>query len=90
MSLEEQEKAILARLKEERESRKLSQLDLAYISGVSQNMITYIENGKRTPSLRTVLKLCDALQINPSVLFAESNEEKETLKNELIKMIKRL
>lgn len=90
MSLEEQEKAILARLKEERESHKLSQLDLAYISGVSQNMITYIENGKRTPSLRTILKLCDALQINPSVLFLDSNEEKESLKNELIKMIKRL
>ena len=45
--LEDQEKQVLKRLKE---NAQLSQLELSYRSGVSQNMITYIETGKRTPT----------------------------------------
>ena len=38
--LEDQEKQVLNRLKEAREKAQLSQLELSYRSGVSQNMIT--------------------------------------------------
>ena len=75
MTIEEQEKFIYKRLKSEREKQNISQLELSYASGVSQNMITYIENGKRTPTLHTILKLCNALQINPSVLFVDASAE---------------
>ncbi len=70
MTIEEQEKIIYKKLKREREKQNISQLELSYSSGVSQNMITYIENGKRTPTIHTILKLC-----NPSVLFIEVNNE---------------
>lgn len=87
---ERMEEAVLARLKGEREKQKLSQLDLSNLSGVSQNMITYIETGKRTPSLRTFLKLCQALKINPAVLFKDEDDEKERVKAEIIELVSRI
>lgn len=84
-----QEQLVIARLKKIREEAQLSQLELSYRSGVSQNMITYIETGKRTPTLSTLLKLCNALNINPSVLFMDTNEDKEQAKQQIIELIQR-
>lgn len=83
------EKIVLNRLKAYREEKKLSQLELSLISGVSQNMITYIETGKRMPTLRTIIKLCDALKISPAKLFEEENSEKEKFKQSLIEAIQK-
>ena len=49
-------------------------------------MITYIETGKRTPTLNTLLKLCAAMKIDPSVLFPQTaslskDEAKKTIIN---------
>lgn len=69
MTLEEQEAFIVKRLKEERLKSGMTQMSLALESGVSQNMIVYIEKGKRSPTLATILKLCNAMKISPAVLF---------------------
>ena len=87
--LEDQEKQVLKRLKEARENAQLSQLELSYRSGVSQNMITYIETGKRTPTLTTLLKLCNALNITPAVLFADSSSDVKTAKATVIELVNR-
>lgn len=81
------EKNVLKKLKYYREKKNISQFELSLESGVSQNMITYIETGKRTPTLRTLIKLCYALQISPAKLFEENNKEKEDLKHQLIESI---
>lgn len=81
------EKNVLKKLKYYREKKNISQFELSLESGVSQNMITYIETGKRTPTLRTLIKLCYALQISPAKLFEENNNEKEDLKHQLIESI---
>ena len=86
----EQEDRILQRLKKAREEAKLSQLELSYRSGVSQNMITYIETGKSSPTLTTLLKLTDALNINPAELFTQTEEERNDIKDEIIKLVKKL
>ena len=86
----EQEDKILQRLKKAREEAKLSQLELSYKSGVSQNMITYIETGKSSPTLTTLLKLTDALNINPAELFIQPEEERNDIKDEIIKLVKKL
>lgn len=88
--ISEQESLVLQRLKAAREKAKLSQLELSYKSGVSQNMITYIETGKRTPTLTTILKLCNALEINPSILFEDSKEEKDKMKEQIISLLRRI
>ena len=87
--LEEQQKLVITRLRKEREKAGLSQLELALRADISQNMINYIETGKRTPSLDSLLKICNALNINPAVLFVNTQEEKEEAKKQVIEIIQR-
>ena len=87
--IEEQESKVVRRLKEERERAQLSQLELSLRSGVSQNMITYVETGKRTPTLTTILKLCSAMGINPAVLFADSQQEVKEARAKVIELVNR-
>ncbi|MCQ2398790.1 MAG: helix-turn-helix domain-containing protein [Sphaerochaetaceae bacterium] len=89
MTIREQELQVCKKLKTLREEKKLSQLELSMASDVSQNMIAYIENGKRTPTLATLLKLCSALNINPSVLFEDSDEQIGKIKKLLHEYIDR-
>jgi transcriptional regulator with XRE-family HTH domain len=62
---------ISRRLREEREKARISQMDLSFKAGLSQNQVNYIETGKRSPNLHTILSICNALQISPSALFEE-------------------
>ncbi|MBR4322923.1 helix-turn-helix transcriptional regulator [Treponema sp.] len=89
MVIEEQEKHIYERLRQEREKLHLSQFELSLEAGVSQNMIAYIENGKRTPSISTILKLCNAMKIDPSVLFLKYDAEKEHAKQTVLEIIQK-
>ena len=51
------------RLKEWRAKRKLSQRDLADVSGVSREYIARIELGLHDPTLSTLEKLAKALKV---------------------------
>lgn len=79
----------IQKLKSYREERNLSQFELSLQSGVSQNMITYIETEKRAPTLKTIIKLCNALEISPAKLFEVDNIEKEKTKTLIIEAIKK-
>ena len=76
--IDTQIKHISQRIREEREKLRISQMDLSFKAGLSQNQVNYIETGKRTPNLYTLLSICKALQINPAVLF----DSDETAQNE--------
>lgn len=52
---------IAENLKKIRESRNLSQAELAVKSGVSQTLITHIENGLKIPSLATCFSIAEVL-----------------------------
>jgi transcriptional regulator with XRE-family HTH domain len=57
---------ILSRLKEHRERRGLTQIELAKISGVGRATIAAIEGGKRQRAhLATVRQLARALKVKP-------------------------
>lgn len=51
---------------ERRKILKLSQADLADLSGVSRETIVNYESGRRTPTPKTAEKLCLALGLDPS------------------------
>lgn len=57
-------------LQEERKAKKISQEKLAKITNLDRTFISLIENGKRSPSFSTILKICSGLEIDPSELFA--------------------
>ncbi len=58
------------RLKYLRLGRKLTQKDLAENSGVSQSTIAQIETGRKDPSITTLRKLSDALDMDIALFFA--------------------
>lgn len=48
--------------------RGMTKLELSKISGLSDSHICQIENGSRVPTIPTIIKLCEALDISPSDL----------------------
>lgn len=54
---------IINRLQEERKARGLSHQKLADMAGITRPAISFMESGKRNPSMLLVLKVCSALEI---------------------------
>ena len=62
-------KIISRKIKNLRKQRDLTQEELAEIVGVSVNYIGYIEQNKRTPSIKTADKIARALGVKFADLF---------------------
>jgi len=80
---------IAERLRKEREKLMVSQMDLSFKAGLSQNQVNYIETGKRTPNLYTLLSICNALQISPAVLFEVQDAERKEARETVINLVSR-
>ena len=78
---------IAQRLREEREKQRISQMELSFKAGLSQNQVNYIETGKRTPNLYTILSVCKALEISPVVLFESENKERKKARETIIRLV---
>jgi len=80
---------VLSRLREERQKANMSQIELSFAAGLSQNQVNCIESGRNIPNLYTLIKLCDALKIKPEILFSSTNEERENARNKIITLVKK-
>ena len=60
------------RVRQQRELSDLTQGQLAARVGVSSSFIGHIERGEKKASVETVVALCNALEISPSVLLQDS------------------
>ena len=63
------------RLRAARESKGLSQTDLAKRAGFQPSAICHFENGRRTPSLDSLRKLADALSVSLDYLAGRSEQK---------------
>lgn len=54
-------KAIGKSIRARRKSRKIVQVDLADIAGISPRTLRDIENGTANPELETLMKICQVL-----------------------------
>lgn len=52
-----------------REERRLSQEVVSGLAGIGRTHLSAIERGARRPTLDTFFKLCEAMQIPPSVVI---------------------
>lgn len=80
---------VIARIKEERQKANMSQIELSFAAGLSQNQVNCIESGRNIPNLYTIIKICDALKIRPEILFTPTDSQRELAKNEIISLIKK-
>jgi DNA-binding XRE family transcriptional regulator len=51
-------------IKKLRRDKQMSQASLAKASGLAQSTICYIETGQKNPSIKTAIKLADALGVD--------------------------
>jgi transcriptional regulator with XRE-family HTH domain len=63
------------RLRQTRESRGLSQAELASKTGMQPAAISHFETGQRSPSFENLRKLADALSISVDYLLGRIDEE---------------
>ena len=68
MDLEQAFGHTLRRLRTE---RHLSQETLSFESGIDRSYLSELENGHKAPSLATVFRLADALDMSPSSFISE-------------------
>lgn len=86
---QEQVNFVLSRIKEERQKANMSQIELSFAAGLSQNQVNCIEAGRNIPNLYTLIKICNALKIKPEILFSAPNEDREKVKSEIISLIRK-
>jgi transcriptional regulator with XRE-family HTH domain len=55
-------KRVAELLRKRREALGLSMNVVAQRSGLSQQMVSYVERGMRNPTLETLLRICDVLE----------------------------
>lgn len=63
-------------LRETRKRRKLSQEELAHRAGLDRTYISMLELGDNSPTLNTLICLCDALQVTLTEFAAHFEEER--------------
>ncbi len=65
-------KKLGVRVRQQRELNDWTQGELAKRVGVSSSFIGHIERGEKKASVETVVALCNALDVSPSVLLQDS------------------
>jgi XRE family transcriptional regulator, regulator of sulfur utilization len=65
---------VVAILKDARLKKQLSINQLAWMSGVSAKGIAFIEQGKNSPTLRSIYRIADALELPVPKLFAAADK----------------
>ncbi|MBS3750214.1 MAG: helix-turn-helix domain-containing protein [Anaerolineales bacterium] len=67
------------RLRELREERDLSIRAVGRLSGLSANALSVIERGKSSPSVSTLYKIADALEVPVTAFFQEKRAQHEVV-----------
>lgn len=84
------------KIKARRKALKMTQMDLAYLIGVSFQQVQKYENGNNRISMTTFLNICEGLHVNPSYFFdtfsfrEESSDEDEDMEKKLIEIFRRV
>lgn len=69
----DEEYCLSERLRYLRETRNLTQKDLAQLAGVSQATIAHIEKATKDPSVETLDKIATALDVHIATLFSTND-----------------
>lgn len=92
MTIEEKLDVVITRIRKIRIEKGISQQELANIANFSQSFLANVESGKKKPSLLTILRIAEALNVNPREFFSESHTEstKEEIKSQIINLLEKI
>jgi len=72
MEIGEKLNYIIEKIKITRIKKGISQMELSLRSNLSQSFLANIEKGKKQPSVLTLIKIAEALNVNPQDFFPEN------------------
>jgi transcriptional regulator with XRE-family HTH domain len=89
MDIKEQLQYIIDRIKLIRVKNGVSQMELSLRSNLSQSFIANLEKGKKQPSVLTLIRIANALNVNPQDFFPEiiDSNAKEQTKERIRKLL---
>jgi transcriptional regulator with XRE-family HTH domain len=92
MDIREQLQYIIDKIKSIRVKNGVSQMELSLRSNLSQSFIANLEKGKKQPSVHTLIRIADALNVNPQDFFPEvaDYDTKEQTKEKIRKLLELL
>jgi len=73
-SYSELSEQIVHLLRDERERKGLSKYAVEQRSGISQQMVGYVERGLRKPSLETALRMADGLGVDLAQIITQARK----------------
>jgi DNA-binding XRE family transcriptional regulator len=69
LNVSDQLQYVISQIKKIRTQKGFSQMTLSLESNLSQSFLASIEKGKKMPSLLTIIKIANALDVSPKELF---------------------
>ena len=90
METGEQLRYVVDKIKSIRAQKGISQMEMSLRSNLSQSFIANIEKGKKQPSVLTLIRIADALEVNPQDFFPERFDSREHTKEKIIKLLELL
>lgn len=91
MNIEDEMNFVINKIKKIRTDKGISQLELANTANFSQSFLANVESGKKKPSLLTILRIAEALNVNPREFFSDTpGKTKDEIKDQIKGLIEQL
>ena len=91
MNIEDEMNFVINKIKKIRTDKGISQLELANTANFSQSFLANVESGKKRPSLLTILRIAEALNVNPREFFSDTTgKTKDEIKDQIKGLIEQL
>ncbi|ULQ59178.1 helix-turn-helix transcriptional regulator [Brucepastera parasyntrophica] len=82
---------VIDRIRKLRGEKGMSQMELSNRANLSQSFLASIEAGKKQPSVLTIIKIANALEVSPKLFFQESETKtKQQIKDEIANLLELL
>jgi transcriptional regulator with XRE-family HTH domain len=76
MDIPEQLHYVISQIKKIRVQKGFSQVELSVRSDISQSFLANLEKGKKQPSVLTIIRIADALEVSVQEFFPEPEDPK--------------
>jgi transcriptional regulator with XRE-family HTH domain len=89
MDISEQLQYVIDQIKKLRIRQGISQMELSLKANLSQSFLANLENGKKQPSVLTIIKIATALEVHPKEFFPQkaATTNKQQIKEEIISLL---
>jgi transcriptional regulator with XRE-family HTH domain len=83
---------VISQIRKIRIQKNISQVELSLRSNLSQSFLANLEKEKKAPSVLTLLKIADALGVNPTEFFFINItvEPKQQIKEKIVNLLEYL